>query len=1094
MDKREYQEKLDEINRLIAEEDYAQAARVADTIDWKRVRNVQTLVMVSEIYEAVERYEDSKVLLLRAYRRSPLGRTVLYRLVECTIHLGQFDEAIEYYSEYVQAAPHDNNRFILKYKIYKGRGSSLDEQIDILKEYLEQEYNEKWVYELAKLQIQADHVQEGLSTCDDLVLWFHSGKYVIKALELKKKYAPLTPKQQEIYDNRFEQEEEEEYSENANSYLKEAQMQAMAERAEVQQEAIKSELAADISHAAQMEKAREEISQKAQAAQKAVEETAAQSEKVLADKAEEIVAEAGLSVNEETATGEPAAEAPSEETADSVNEIAEEAANISETEDAAEAEAEETESNEEAAGEEADTQAAQEDEPAADETADPQTTLKEVFEAAGAAGKDATEEEPEVQEVQEEAVPEEPQEEVSPEQMQEDMVRSMREIVSGVGPRTALDEEEAALDQAIEQSKEDQENAVAARGADRTFSVPQSAASQKRTAGKLTIDDILLSMGDRGERVREVTGGNVMSAAEESAMLSEDPKIPEFLNEEVKEARQTAEIPVSEIARAQEAAEAAAAMADEAVAGIAKPAVDTVDAVAEEAKTAADEAAEAFTDTAETASEAEETAAETVAETVQETSGIQEAADVLANFPKVSHVEFTEEIATAKTKKLPVDEIRKLHEAFLADGAAGTVSPEAEIAARNAAQAAERAAEMAEAEVAAAADIAAEAEEAAAEAETAIPGSDAAQADAEKAAAAAEETAENIATDVNVVELPAEGTESAPETAADTEETAETGDAQAAGAEEAESTPQAPADENIAAAAEAQQAASLEMADNVLAQNLTGAGRVQDTVEVPKSAEEPKIYGSRPMLKEYQKDLFRGFIGIGSLEEQIAGAIQQAEGKQGDKTSRTGNILILGGHGCGKTTIATGIAKAIAEDKGTHSIKMARIYAADLNRKDIAATIAKIAGGMLIVEEAGDLDDAIVDQLTTAMEFRTDGLIVILEDEQRYIHDLLMRHPRFTMKFTAQIYIPEYSNEDLVNFGSIYAESKDYVFSEKALAAFYDRIEAASQNGDKVSITNVVELVDRGIKNANKFFRRIGSTKKRYDEMDRVILKEKDFR
>ena len=248
------------------------------------------------------------------------------------------------------------------------------------------------------------------------------------------------------------------------------------------------------------------------------------------------------------------------------------------------------------------------------------------------------------------------------------------------------------------------------------------------------------------------------------------------------------------------------------------------------------------------------------------------------------------------------------------------------------------------------------------------------------------------------------------------------------------------------------------------------------------------------MLKEYQKDLFRGFIGIGSLEEQIAGAIQQAEGKQGDKTSRTGNILILGGHGCGKTTIATGIAKAIAEDKGTHSIKMARIYAADLNRKDIAATIAKIAGGMLIVEEAGDLDDAIVDQLTTAMEFRTDGLIVILEDEQRYIHDLLMRHPRFTMKFTAQIYIPEYSNEDLVNFGSIYAESKDYVFSEKALAAFYDRIEAASQNGDKVSITNVVELVDRGIKNANKFFRRIGSTKKRYDEMDRVILKEKDFR
>ena len=209
MDKREYQEKLQEINRLIADEDYEGAARIADSIDWKRVRNVQTLVMVSEVYEALERYEDSKVLLLRAYRRSPVGRTVLYRLVECCIKLRQFDQAIEYYSEYVQAAPHDNNKYILKYKIYRGRGASLDEQIDILKEYLDQEYNEKWAYELARLQIQAERVQEGLATCDDLVLWFHSGKYVIKALELKKKYAPLTPKQQEIYDNRFEEEDNE---------------------------------------------------------------------------------------------------------------------------------------------------------------------------------------------------------------------------------------------------------------------------------------------------------------------------------------------------------------------------------------------------------------------------------------------------------------------------------------------------------------------------------------------------------------------------------------------------------------------------------------------------------------------------------------------------------------------------------------------------------------------------------------------------------------------------------------------------------------------------------------------------------------------
>ena len=208
MDKKEYNLKLEEIDKYVNQGNYSEAARVADSIDWRRVRNVRTLCMVSEIYEADNRYEDSKELLLRAYRRSPMGRTILYRLVEVTIQLKQFDEAIEFYAEYVQSAPNDNSRYILKYKIYRGRGSSLEEQIDILKEYLDQEYTEKWAYELAKLYQQAGKTQECLATCDDLVLWFHSGKYVIKALELKKRYAPLTPKQQEIYDRRFDLQEE----------------------------------------------------------------------------------------------------------------------------------------------------------------------------------------------------------------------------------------------------------------------------------------------------------------------------------------------------------------------------------------------------------------------------------------------------------------------------------------------------------------------------------------------------------------------------------------------------------------------------------------------------------------------------------------------------------------------------------------------------------------------------------------------------------------------------------------------------------------------------------------------------------------------
>ena len=247
------------------------------------------------------------------------------------------------------------------------------------------------------------------------------------------------------------------------------------------------------------------------------------------------------------------------------------------------------------------------------------------------------------------------------------------------------------------------------------------------------------------------------------------------------------------------------------------------------------------------------------------------------------------------------------------------------------------------------------------------------------------------------------------------------------------------------------------------------------------------------MLKDYQRDLFTGFLGIQNLEEQIASAILQAGQKGEDRTSRTGNVLIFGGHGCGKTTIATGIAKAIAQDRGEQFVKMARIYASDFNRKDIAATIAKIAGGTLIIEEAGDLEDAVVDQLTTAMEFRTDGLIIILEDEQRYIHDLLMRHPRFTMKFTSQIFIPVFTIDELVNFGQIYAGDQDYVLSDAAASALYDRIGSVAAQGDAISITNVTELVDRAISRSGKFFRKLAG-KKRYDENNCIILQEKDFR
>ena len=1160
MDKKEYNEKLEEIKGLIAAEDYSSAAQIADSIDWKRVRNVQTLVMISEVYEAVERYEDSKTLLLRAYRRSPVGRTVLYRLVEVTIKLNQFDEAIEYYSEYVQAAPRDNSRYILKYKIYRARGSSVDEQISILKEYLKQEYNEKWAYELAKLQISAGRTQDALSTCDDLVLWFHSGKYVIKALELKRRYAPLTPKQQEIYDSRFDDEDAAEIAEEGDdtSYLKQAEAFKRADRADQQQEKIKSELARDISRVTR----NRELMENNAAAQNL------QPDKTPEENAAPEAAPAGKSLtgaaSAEQAITEPAfTEAASAEQA--IAETAFDGAVSAGTEDTGEtftgaalneAVQEAGEKAEEGPGEAA--SAGSEDAESALGDAVPGAAGNEesvpaeaAAEAAGAAESDAAgfvqdtvyaeNAEPEAGEPSltdadlyaEEAEPETAPDpyagirsDYDPQQMQEDLIQSMREIVSGVGARQEEDSEETRLDEMIEQSKEDQENAVAARGADMTFRVPVSRASAERAeASKLTIDDILLAMGEKGDHVRKITSqGSVLPADEEAQMNAQasafagsqygmrsgnmdgmtDAGIAAgAADENVTGAVSTGEF-VTDAAGAGEnmtgGAEAAFGFGEEAAgepaigeapetgaaaaqgafgigAADAEKASDleasTIAAGAEEddaagaAEAAIKEASVIAASVVSGAAAGEDAVKEAALAAAAETAGGAENKDgaqgasagagvleSLYGLPAVTKVAYTKEIAEAKTKQLPVDEIRRLHEAFLMDtpvnearlqptDPVGGPLPESGLTPDNG-QEAGAAADLSQPAAQAGAGVQADLYRAAGTAQAADPGT----------AGAAE------------VQFDPAG-------------------AQMAGAP-AEGQPAAEA----AAAAAGQDAAAPFSGQPEGA--VPGVGTVE--VEADPSAAGPQIYGARPILKEYQKDLFRGFLGVGSLEEQIANAIMQAESKNGDRTSRTGNILILGGHGCGKTTIATGIAKAVAEDMGTHSVKMARIYAADLNRKDIAATIAKIAGGILIIEEAGDLEDAVVDQLTTAMEFRTDGLIVILEDEQRYIHDMLMRHPRFTMKFTAQIYIPVFTNDNLVDFGAIYADSQDYVLDERAEQVLYDRIDAVAQNGGAVSITNVVELVDRAIHNANKFFRKLGSQKKRYDSLDRIILREKDFR
>ena len=208
MDKYEYKIKSDEIKQLIAEGDYAQAAEIADTIDWRRVKSVMMLCTISDLYKINRRYEDARDMLLLAYERRPGGRTICYSLCELSIKMEDFLQAVEYYKEFVQVAPKDSGRFVLQYKLYEAQDVSLEERIEVLEELKKYDYREKWAYELAYLYHRVGLATRCVEECDELILWFGEGKYVIKAMELKMLHEPLTAEQQEKYDNRFEKQQE----------------------------------------------------------------------------------------------------------------------------------------------------------------------------------------------------------------------------------------------------------------------------------------------------------------------------------------------------------------------------------------------------------------------------------------------------------------------------------------------------------------------------------------------------------------------------------------------------------------------------------------------------------------------------------------------------------------------------------------------------------------------------------------------------------------------------------------------------------------------------------------------------------------------
>lgn len=823
MDKYEYNLKLEEITKLADQGYYEDAADIIDTIDWRRVRNVRTLCMISEIYEEVGRLQDSKALLLRAYRKSQAVRNILFHLTEISVKLREFDDAAEFYSEFVEAAPHDNSRYLLKYMIYRGRGAAIEDQIEILEEYNQKEYTEKYAYELAKLYYRAGQKEKCVDTCDDLVVWFRQGKYVIRALELKQRIKALTPVQQAIYDNRNEATmPKAEMVENVAPDLEKAILENMPESS-------KEVITDDVISVTEKE-----------IAQSVAEHTAEKEEN------DDYGIFAAFSENQEKTDQEEQdfhKELPvttPEKTVDHEN-AAEKAADDAEVD--------------EKIVDDADSEA--------------ENVSKE---KADAAGQDAP-------------AKADKKYEFNTEDLQAELAKSMRDILSGIQRKP----DESDIIEPM--------NDVTAEAEEAAEEVP--AEEIKRN----NIDDILLSMS---------------LAQKEAAIAAVLGKKVEAEPQPVK----AAESHVEEVAEVEP--------------------------------------------------ETEVELAEKIVEVAPEVE------------PQVEEVVEAEQ----EVEVQPIEEVAEVSQA----------EPETEV-----------------------------------------------KEDAAEGASAKKAALGNTRDIAKEIEAELE-----------------------------------------------KQAAELEKQEK--------EKQAEKEKEEKKEAASVKEEDAAPTdLTEEQKYNFSYFATVAGLSQQIASALYMVmkKMKSTDQTSRVGNLIILGAEGSGKSTLGIRFAKTISEEKGEESVKIAKIYAEDFNKKDIPSTVAKIAGGTLIIEEAGDLDDAVVEQLSKAMEFRTDALLVVLEDEKKYLKELFEKHPDFAEKFTSEIVIPVFTNDELVEFGRTYAYEEDYTIDEEAIPTLYERISELQEAGRPVTVIDVKEIVDEAIRQSEKIgFRKLSMvlSKKRYDADDRVILYEKDFR
>lgn len=782
MDKKEYRARLDEINNLVEKQDYREALNVVETIEWRRVRSARTLCMVSEIYEVNKRYDDSLRLLLLAYQRAPSGKLILYRLVELSVKMTDYESAVKYYNQFMKLSPNDNNRYILKYKIYKGRKNPIEDQIKILEKYKASEYTERWAYELARLYARAGMYDKCIAECDEMVLWFSDGKYVKKALELKMKYTELTDAEKEKY--------------------KELYGEPKAVRI--------ARTAASVSAATQ-------------AAAKMLNQTAQTMVK------------------------------PEE----AVNSVKAEAFQLPKPE-----------------------------------------AIKKAESGAGSEAK--------------------AEEEVKPELAEQPKIMKMPEFIKT--PEVKPDFEPLPEIQMPEEIKKE---------------IEEELEKKKEVEAKLQ---------------------------EETAKIAEEEPVKEFDLEA-----------------------ALGAAADE--------------MVQEEKTEAVENEAEAKTEM---------------------------------------------EVSEGATIQLPLEEIKAARQNAVETDATVDLSNVVEEA-------------MAEAVVTAEEETA----EKAVEAETEASEEEVAEAETEEPQE--NEAAESVETEEQQEEKVTESAEPEP---IEVEEARESEPAQWVVEETVESE-----EEN---------------AESEVVQEIEAVTEVEP---------EPEKVLRHHLTEEEHRRLFTYFAPIPGMKEQVKEALDVAQKSACEKTSKAGNMIVTGRSGSGKTRFSESLIKALCKERQMEGAKVAYLTAEVLNKKDPAFIVDKLSGGFLAIGRASAMTAQTVENLSKAMEFKTNRLTVILEDSKAGIYTLKQDYPEFMEKFDSRIVIPVFTNDELVSFAKTYAKEKGYKVDDIAVLAVYSLIGDNQYEDDPVCVGQVREMMDSAIAKASRLGRRPGKkvAKRHLDVTGRIMLYEKDF-